>query len=56
MVEKEQVDDPYRDKGRMGVADKDNFEGRMGVAGAVGGDVDWTVSRASDEVGVSSRR
>jgi len=35
-VEKEKVDDPYRDKGRMGVADKDGFEVRMGVAGAVG--------------------
>jgi len=35
------------------VADK---EVRMGVAGAVGGEVDWVVSKASIEAGVSSRR
>ena len=52
-VEKEKVDDPYRERGRMGVADKDGFEVRIGVAGAVG---DWAVSKAPIEVGVSSRR
>lgn len=47
------MDDPYRDKGRMGVADKGV---RMGVTGAVGGEVDWVISKPSIEVGVSSRR
>jgi hypothetical protein len=52
-VEKEKVDDPYRDRGHMGVADKNGFDVRMGVTGAVG---DWAGSKASIEVGVSSRR
>lgn len=55
-VEKEKVDDPYRERGRMGVADKDGFEVRIGVAGAVGAVGDWAVSKAPIEVGVSSRR
>ena len=38
------------------MGDKDSFEVRMGVAGAVGGDVDWVFSKVSIEVGVSSRR
>ena len=52
-VEKEKVDDPYWDGGRMGMAENDDFEVRMGVTGAVG---DWAVSKAPIEVGVSSRR
>ena len=35
------------------MADK---EVHMGVAGAVGGEVDWLVSKASIDAGVSSRR
>ena len=50
------MDDPYRDKGCIGVADKYGFEVCMGVAGAVGGEIDWAVSKACIEVGVSSRR